>query len=233
MRLTFYGSCFQQVVREQCNVFDRALTQEDALSVRELYLCDFDFRREDIETLCLFSNLTSLCIDIIEPDASFWNHFPKLRELYWCTGGDKVDFSVFSQMHDLARLSVSGGDLSSMELVGLESLGQLRHLERLTLHEFGSVDLAPLGNMLQLKRLSVSYADSVKNIEAIGKLQQLEYLHLADLCVDNLDFLDLLPERMQLEMSEIRLCGREEADAQKWLRFRKSNVDEIHTAALK
>lgn len=227
MKLTFCHSEFEQEVRERLNVFDRDLTDADASLVRELDLTNFDFKDDDIETLFLFSNLTSLSINIGQQDLYFWNHFSKLKVLYWCCWGFEIDFAVFSNMKDLAYLMVSGGVYSSIKFNSLDSLIQLPRLEELLLHEFGSVDLAPLENMPQLKHFSLLYTDSVQNIEAVGKMYWLESLDLSGLYIDNLDFLDSLPEHVELELCGIEIYGRKEVDVLKWKRFKNRDICEI------
>jgi hypothetical protein len=231
MVLTFYHLEFEQEVRERLNIFDRDITEKDALSVSELDLTNFDFKIEDIETLFLFSNLISLSINIGEQDSSFWGHFPKLQDLYWCCWGSEINFDVFSNMKDLTSLMVSGGDYSGIKFKGLDSLIKLNHLEELVLHEFGSVDLAPLEVMSQLKRFSLLYTDSAQNIETIGKLCWLESLTLRGLYIDNLDFLDSLPDYMELELCGIEIYSRKELDVLKWKRFKKRDICEISIKA--
>lgn len=122
---------------------------------------------------------------------------------------------------------VSGGDCSGIEFIGLDSLIKLTHLEELILHEFGPVDLTPLENMPQLKHFSLSYTDSAKNIETIGKLRWLESLTLHGLYIDNLDFLDSLPGFIELDMCGIEIYGRKNVDVLKWKRFEKRDICEI------
>ena len=227
MLLTFFHSEFEREVRNRLSVFDRDITEEDALLVSELDLTNFDFVSEDIETLFLFSNLISLSINIGEQDSSFWNHFSKLQDLYWCCWGSKIDFSVFSNMDSLKALMVSGGDYSHIKFSGLASLIQLRYLEELILHEFGPVDLSPLESMMQLKHFSLLYTDSAQSIETIGKLYWLESLTLRGLYIDNLDFLDSLPNNIELELCGIEMYGRKKADVLKWKRFEKRVISEI------
>ena len=231
MVLTFYHLEFEQEVRERLNIFDRDITEIDALSVSELDLTNFDFKIEDIETLFFFSNLISLSINIGEQDSSFWSHFPKLQDLYWCCWGSEINFDVFSNMKDLTSLMVSGGDYSGIKFKGLDSLIKLNHLEELVLHEFGSVDLAPLEVMSRLKHFSLLYTDSAQNIETIGKLCWLESLTLRGLYIDNLDFLDSLPDYMELELCGIEVYGRKELDVLKWKRFKKRDICEISIEA--
>ena len=227
MSLTFFHSEFEQEVRERLSIFDRDITEKDALLVSKLDLTNFDFKDEDIETLLLFSNLRSLSINIGEQDSFFWSHFPRLQDLYWCCWGSEIDFEVFSNMKDLSSLIISGGDYSSIKFIGLDSLTKLNHLEELILHEFGPVDLAPLENMPRLKHLSLLYTDSAQNIETIGKLCWLESLTLRGLYVDNLDFLDSLPNHINLELCGIESYGRKEIDVLKWKRFKKRDICEI------
>ena len=227
MVLTFYHSEFEQEVRERLSILDRDITEKDALLVSELDLTNFDFKDEDIETLFLFSNLISLSINIRAQDPFFWSHFPKLRDLYWCCRGSEIDFDVFSNMKNLTALMVSGGDYSSIKFKRLDSLIKLNHLEELILHEFGSVDLAPLENMPRLKHFSLLYADSVKSIETVGKLCWLESLSLCGLYVDNLDFLDSLPDHIEIELCGIEIYGKKKVDILKWKRFVKRDICEI------
>ena len=227
MKLIFHHSYFEQEVRAQLKIFDRDITAEDALRVTELDLTEFSFEDEDIETLFCFSNLTSLAINIREKGCDFWSHFVKLEKLYWCCWGYKVDFSVFSNLKQLTSLMVSGGDYSNINFLNLDAIIPLNHLEELILHEFGPVDLAPLENMPQLRRFSLLYTHSAKNIETIGKLHWLESLTLCGLSVDNLDFLDSLPDCLELDVCGIEIRGRKEIDVRKWKRFQKREICEI------
>ena len=111
MNLTFNHPEFEQEVRERLNIFDRELTVADAMLVKELDFTNFDFKDEDIETLFLFPNLTTLAINIGQQNAFFWNHFPKLQDLYWCCWGFEIDFSVFSNMACLTSLMVVNATL--------------------------------------------------------------------------------------------------------------------------
>lgn len=224
MELTFSHPAFEQEVRRRLKIFDRALTDADASSARQLDLSGFDFMDADRETLFLFSNLTALSINIGCQEASFWAHFPQMQALDWCCWGDELDFSVCSGMKALASLMVSGGDYSGMCLKGLDSLIPLPHLESLTLHEFGSVDLAPLAHMPRLRQLSLLYADSVEGIEAIGKLHHLERLSLCGLTLEQLDFLDALPAHIMLELCGIEIIGETDAVAAKWRRFPRRDI---------
>ena len=227
MILTFQHPEFEQEVRRRLNITERNITDEDALLVSKLDLTNFNFRNEDIETLFLFSNLTSLSIIIGQTNQHFWNHFPKLQNLYYCCWSDEIDFDIFSNMADLESLIVSGGDYSDINFIGLDSLTKLSHLEELILHEFGFVDLAPLEKMPQLKHFQLLYTDSAQNIETIGKLHWLESLTLRGIYTDNLDFLDSLPSNIELELCGIDICGRKKVDILKWKRFKKRDICEI------
>ena len=232
MELVFHNSEFEQEVRRQLNVFDRAITDTDALLVSELDLENVWFADEDVDTLLHFRNLKSLSIDIKNQEPSFWMRFPKLEDLCCGVWGDPVDFSVFSNMENLAGLTVSGGDYSSVAFENLEALIPLKKLEWLQLHEFGPVDLAPLGKMKQLKELLVCYSAEVKNIEIIGKMTQLKKLELKGLEVDNLDFLDTLPDDLDIKLCGIYIYGTKTVDVSKWKRFKKRDICEIEVKNL-
>ena len=227
MELRFHHPEFEEEVRERLNIFDRPITDIDAKSVTELDFSNFDFKDEDVETLCLFGNLKILSIGIGQKDALFWSHFPKLEELFWICWGSEIDFNVFSCMKHLSWLCVSGGDYSDIAFKNLEALVPLQSLEYLQLHEFGPVDLAPLANMKQLKSFALRYTHMAENINTIGKMDWLEELALDGLYVDNLDFLDTLPNSMEIRMCGIEVFGRKQVDVRKWRRFAKREVYEI------
>jgi len=227
MELLFHNSKFEREVRKRLNVFDRAITDADAQLITELSLTSFSFQDEDIDTLMRFNGLKTLAIEIENKDSCFWNHFPQLEDLYWIASNDSIDFSTFSNMTNLVQLTVSGGDYSSIAFENLEALIPLPKLNYLELHEFGLVDLAPLENMKQLKFLAVRYSHKVKNISTIGTMVQLERLELDGLCVDNLDFLDTLPDSVELEMCGIEIYGTKDVNISKWKRFSKHEICEI------
>ena len=227
MELLFHNSEFEKEVRKQLNIFDRTITDADALLVNELDLTLDYAIYKDLTTLLHFKNLKSLALEMGCQDDKFWKNFPKLEDLCWITWGANVDFSIFSCLHNLKFLTVSGGDYSSIAFEKLEALVPLEKLEYLQLHEFGPVDLAPLENMKQLKTLLVRYSDEVKNIEVIGTMTQLKTLHLDGLLVDNLDFLDTLPDDLDIEMCGNQILGTKTVDVSKWKRFKKRDICEI------
>ena len=227
MELLFHNSKFEQKVREQLNIFARSITDIDALLVTELDLVDCYLADEDIGMLLNFCNLKTLTLEMKYMGSSFWAHFPKLEDLHWIVWSESVDFSVFSNMKNLTGLTVSGGDYSSIVFNNLEALIPLEKLAHLQLYEFGSVDLAPLEKMKQLKTLLVCYSYDVKNIDVIGTMTQLESLVLAGLLVDNLNFLDTLSDDLDIEMCGIQIPRANAVDVSKWKRFKKRNICEI------
>ena len=225
--LKFHHPEFEQEVRERTGIHDRDITAEDALQVTQLYLGNFTFEDEDVETLYCFSNLKELDIEMREKNMRFWKHFSKLEDLCWVVWGSCVDFEVFGHMHELSALTVSGGVYSNIPFKNLEALLPLKKLESLELHEFGAVDIAPLGRMTQLKSFYLRYSNEVKNIETIGEMRWLEHLNMDGLYVDNLDFLDNLPDHVELDMCGIEIYGNPNVDVQKWKRFQNADICEI------
>ena len=228
MELSFHCLEFEQEVRKQLNILDRPITEEDTQRVTDLSLSEFTFENDDLETLLCFRNLKELDIETRCEDTDFWKQFIHMECLNWTTLGYDVDFRVFSNMQNLTALSVSGGDYSNIQLRHLDALIPLRKLEDLCLHEFGSVDLAPLEAMKQIKYLRVLYSYGVVNAEAIGSMTQLKWLNLAGLVVNNLDFLDTLPDDLEIEMSGIEILDWQNVDVRKWKRFRNRDISEMY-----
>ena len=227
MELTFYHHEFEREVRYRLSNFDGIITKEDAIKVEELDLTNFNFKNEDDRTLFCFDNLKILSINTEIKDALFWGHFHNLEDLYWECSGNIVDFSVFSTMYNLHSICVSGGDLSSVEFANLEAIKNLPKLQNLFLHEFGKADVTPLSQMTQLKHLALMYSSQIKNIDIIGTMDFLEKLSLDGLYVENLDFLDMLSDNVELEMCGIEIYNCKNIDARKWKRFKKRDICEI------
>ena len=224
MDLTFRHREFEAEVRAKLNIYGRPITDEDALFATDIDL-SMIYCFEELETLSHFHNLTSLNVSTRKAPRSFWKKFPKLEELCWICLWGPVDFNCFRHMENLNSLCVSGGDYSGIDYLNLDALQGLKNLEALELHEFGSVDIAPLGSMTQLKWFALRYPDKVINIETISSMVFLEELVLHDLWLDNADFLDGLPDTVRLEM-----CGMQfynDVDVQKWKRFKNRDICEI------
>ena len=224
MVLQFHHREFEEQVRTELGIFDRPITEEDALLVSHLDLSNFSFCIEDMETLSVFKNLRDLDVDMWHSTPEFWHNFPHMEYLYVCVGDD-FDFASFQSMKELTYLFVSGGDDSGVDYLHLEALLPLEKLQELHLHEFGSVDLLPLASMPQLRELGVYYADRIWNIDIIGSLSQLEELQLTGLYVDSLDFLDRLPDHIRLDLCGIHVYGG--VDPLKWKRFTERDICEI------
>lgn len=225
MELQFSHPEFKKEVRTQLGIFDRPLTEEDALTVEQLDLSNFDFQSTDRDTLALCKNLKSLAIEIGAAPPSFWHNFTELEDLLVICWGDRFDFKSFERMKNLRCLTVSGGDYSDIDYVNLDALIPLEKLSYLELHEFGSVDLLALASMPQLKEFSLRYANEVEHLNVIGTLPQLTALTLHGLHVTDLAFLDSLPSHLQLEMCGIHVYGT--VAPEKWKRFAKRDICEI------
>ncbi len=126
---------------------------------------------------------------------------------------------------NLRELVVSGGDVSSIDYKNLEGLTVLKKLERLVLHEFGSVDLRPLRSMPWLKGFYCGYANEIFDIEAISALPNLEELTLIDVEMDNLDFLNSFPDTLVIELCGLRV--KNGIDHSKLSRFTEGDFEEI------
>ena len=223
--LNFHNAYFEGTVRKALNIYERPILDTDAEILEELD-CDFWFDQEDCEILIAFRNLRILGIN-----AGAWalpsiSCLSRLEELYLTGGndGNGVDFRSFLPLARLKNLTVSGGLYSSMNLCNLEALAELKNLTNLWLHEFGKVDLKPLEKMDSLEHLFCGYADSVENVEVIGKLVHLKSLELVDFEVDNLEFLDTLPDAVCLELGGMSI--HKDYDLSKLSRFEKLDMYE-------
>lgn len=225
MVLCFNHSEFEEEVRIAAGIFDRPITEEDVLHVTRLDLSNFDFLPEDMDTLSTFHNLKALDINIGQTHPSFWHSFVYMEDLCVVCWGDCFDFISFRKMTKLTSLTVSGGDYSGINYLNLDALIPLEHLRYLQLHEFGSIDLLPLASMPQLREFELRYANNPINIDVIGSLSQLEALTIDGLYVKDLNFLDSLPDQLQLEMCGNHVHGG--VDPRKWKRFAKHDICEI------
>ena len=225
--LKFYHPEFEQVVRQELLISDRAITDEDALNVFDLDCSNFTFDSRDYEALSAFKNLDWLTINTRADELDFLKALPLLEELNLETwgGNNTVDFNHFSHLAHLRELFVSGGDVSSIDYKNLEGLTKLEKLESLTLHEFGTVDLRPLRSMPWLKGLYCGYANEVFDIEAIATLSNLEALTLIDVEMDNLEFLDSFPDSLVIELCGLRV--KKGIDHSKLARFVEGEFEEI------
>ena len=225
--LKFYHPEFEQAVRCELLISDRVITDEDALKAFDLDCSDFTFDIRDHEALSAFKNLDWLSINTRSDELGFLKELPLLEELYLETWGDNntVDFNHFSHLTHLRDLSVSGGDISSIEYKNLDGLIALKKLESLTLHEFGSVDLRPLRSMPWLKGFYCGYANEIHDINAIGALPNLEALTLIDVEMDNLDFLDSFPDSLVVGLCKLRV--KKGMDHSKLARFVEGEFEAI------
>lgn len=202
--LVFHHPEFEEEVRQQLQIFDRPIDPSDAAKVTQLDLSNFDFLAEDEPLLENFCHVKILCINTGSEDHSFLQWLPMLETLDMVCWNRRnaVDFRVFRHLKNLAWLFVSGGSSSDIDFLNLGALTDLHSLRNLRLHEFGTVDLKPLEQLPWLTDLFCGYANEVRNVESIGTLKNLKELELVDIKVENLEFLDALPDDLSLE-----LCG--------------------------
>lgn len=225
--LIFYNPRFERVVRHELSIKDRPITDTDALNVFDLDCSEFSFDNRDYEILSAFKNVDTLYINTRAEELDFLKSLPLLEELnleIWSSNGF-LDFNYFSCLKYLKDLAISGGDVSDIRLKNLEALETLENLEYLSLHEFGTVDLRPLRKMPWLKGLFCAYADEVYDIEAISTLVNLEDLILIDVEMESLDFLDVFPDSLSVELCGIKV--RTGIDYEKLARFSEGNFEDI------
>ena len=225
--ITFHHPEFECVVREELNIKDGPITEQDLLKVSDLECFNFDFKTEDIETLKCCKNLRQLDLNNYTEVFDFLDSFPLLEELCIETHGKgyRVDFNIFSNLHNLKKLWVSGGSRSNMDLLHLNALIPLKDLRFLSLHEFGSVDLLFLVEMPWIEEFECRYGSEVANIESIKELKKLSYLCIEGIEINDLNFLNSLPDSLILEMCGVEV--HEGINPDKLRRFRKVDISEM------
>ena len=223
--LQFFNKKFEDVVRHELLIYDRPLTEEDALVAYDLDCSEFTFNIEDCDTLCAFKNLDWLSINVGFEDLSFLKELPKLEELSMEFYRHNFNCSYLTPLKNLRTLFVSGGDISDFEFHNFEELTKLPHLEDLSLHEFGTVNLTALRQMPYLKDFFCGYANKVYNTEAISYLVNLGGLTLIDVTLPNIDFLRTLPSTMVLHLCSVNIL--ENVDFKELERFEECALDDI------
>ena len=134
-------------------------------------------------------------------------------------------FNDFKNLPKLKNLTVSGGTYSGIQFINLENLLPLSNLKSLSLHEFGFVNLLPLANYTQLENFYCGYGNRVVNISVIENFSALKSLSLLGFKLKNLDFLDALPNNLELELCGLELD--EEINVNKLKRFTNYDISEI------
>lgn len=115
--------------------------------------------------------------------------------------GGEIDLCGISQLKCLQSLSVSGGDISSIDLANTDALAGLPELRRLSFHEFGKVDLKFLEKMPEPECFMCGWADEVKSIDSIRSLKKLKSLTIVAVKMRGIDFLEGFRDELKLEMS--------------------------------
>lgn len=220
--IKFHHREFELAVREAAGIFDRPIEERDLSSVERLDCSNFSFHSEDLEVLQRCRALKELNIVTCYEDLSFLSTFPMLESMYFEYFGPSIDFRAFSCLSRLEDLYVSGGDYSSIPFLHTEGLISLKRLKSLVFHEFGTVDLLFLESMPWLEEFVCGWANRVTNISSIGKLTNLRRLVLIDLQMDDLAFLDNLPDSMELELDGY---AEKNIDEEKLRRFKRTDVD--------
>ena len=202
--LTIKEPQFEQSIMEALEITDRRIERKDLTNVRYLDCSNFDFLSEDLYILKQCSNLRMLDIDS-GGDLGFLSAMLNLEVLYLTTWErDSIDLRSISPLRNLFNLMISGGDISGVELAHPEGLTTLKKLERLTLHEFGYVDLSFLEDMPWLLYFYCGYANSITNSSSLQGLTRLKSLELVDIEIDDFCFLDYLPYGMELTLLDAR-----------------------------
>ena len=114
------------------------------------------------------------------------------------TGLKKLDFQNDNFFPNLKELNLCKSNLGPMGLSGIKSLAKL---EILDVSACNISDLTDIGELTNLKKLSL-YNNSVENVNALINLRNLEYLHLGGNLLNDLSPLTILEKLEYLDLSD-------------------------------
>lgn len=182
--LVFHNADFEKAVRFELQNHDTPVFPADALKVKHLCCADFSFSPEDYETLYCFQNLERLVLEQAE---------------------GILDLSLLTPLKNLKELNVGGDIYWSVDLINIGALKELPLLVHLSIGDFRTIDLAEIGSIKQLKELLIGWGNSVTNAQAIKELENLSYLELLDIKIENLDFLQEVSVDVDLSLGGLEI----------------------------
>ena len=218
--LVFYGREFETTVREILRNPEGPVTDRDVSAVAALDCAAFPFHPLDIDALKRFTRLESLRISVgNRTDLAFLGAFPRLRTLSvsCCTAFGAPDLRALASLAGLETLEVSGGLFSGADLLFPASPPGLKVLTRLSLLDLGTADLAFLAHTQRLAHFSCAYTDRLLHADRLGSLRALRSLSLTDVNLQDLRFLDPLPDETSVRLFGCRVAA--ETDVDRLLRF--------------
>ena len=180
--LSFYGTEFERIVREELKIPDGPILLSQALSIKSLSFSECEFLPADFETLYLFKNLEEL---VFEQNTGI------------------IDFKLFTPLKKLKYLIVGGRIFSNVGFINISALKELPQLEYLSVGDFGEINLATIGEVKQLKELCIGWGNLVINVDAIKELKNLKSLELCDVKIKSLDFVNELSNEVALDFAGI------------------------------
>lgn len=221
--ITFHNNGFETSVRKALGKMSGEITSDDLLNIREI-IVEWGADDEEIEILKKCHNLEILDIQTDKSNLEFLSSFTHLKELY-LESADDIDFNNLICLRELYRLCASGVLFSDIKFNNTEALELLPELKDLSLCDFGQCNLRFLRWLPDLKLFCCGWANEIFSADSIAYLKILEHLDLVDISVDNLDFLDELPDSLSLELCAVDV--RDGFDSEKLQRFRELDVCEM------
>ena len=180
--ICFHGMDFERVVREKLKISDGPILFSNILDIKSLNLSECDFLSADFETLYLFKNL---------------------EELVFEKNTGVIDFNLFAPLKNLKYLIVGGSIFSDVGFKNINALKKLPLLEYLSIGDFGEINLAPIGEVEQIKEICIGWGNLVTNADSIKKLKNLTSLELYDVKIKSLDFVNELSNDVELDFAGI------------------------------
>jgi Leucine-rich repeat (LRR) protein len=150
---------------------------------------------------------------IVQQWCDFFTSSDELRELYVSTRLPPRLFEAICHQTNLRQFGFKWGPIK--DLAPIARLAKLTHLG---IGSSSVTDLSPLAELKSLTMLSISNADRLSDYSPLGKLRDLQYLHIeGDLWssnkrapIDDLDFLSKLGNLRGLSLDYVKI------DASDW-----------------
>ncbi len=149
-----------------------------------------------------------------------------LKELIIAFDEENVDCSVFAPLKQISYLEITAMFCAwPITCSNLHALQSLEKLEILRISEFSELDLAEISCLTQLKEVWVCYGGNVEHIENVVNLPNLQFLWLVDINMKSLDFLNLLPSTVTLNLEFITV--EEDFDINLLKRFENVTIEDV------
>ncbi len=233
--IVFHNTVLEKEIRKKLcipegpiNMSDlQKITALECIPVSGLYSEEGLYDEKDMEILRNCNNLEGLTLNIWKTDLSFIRSFPRLKWLvlgHW-SGSKDWDFNVLRECTMLEELTIDGHLTLKGEYYVINNLVPLQTLKYLSVRLFGGLDLKFLEGMTSLEHIDFREGGKLIHTESIKSLKNLKSLSLDELSLDSLDFIDALPDDIDLTLGGLRV--RDDFDLSSLKRFKECDAEEL------